>query len=182
MKKFDINIFGYDEAGNQQIMAESKGKFTIIPTGETITGLTSGQFELNQCVKTQQMISERRSYFWNKGNEYTTAYTNLTNSINNSIANIDEAKLDTATVKSYVTKLQEKIDKFIKDFNLYSDSLVATGKTLDNACQRPKTEFKEKLLKSQTLLQTVRADVVEIRTYVNEAVIPEIKTLKLQLQ
>lgn len=136
------------------------------------------KFTAERCAKINERVQERTTNFDSAGAKHTKVYANLIERINKFITRFDEAKLDTTTIKSHLALLQTKIDKFKEDYAAYIAKLKET-KTV--TCGHSEGEFKGTLLEARTLLKTVHADAADIRTYVRETILVDLKVLKAQL-
>lgn len=136
------------------------------------------KFTAEKCARVQERIQNKLSLFADAKGKHTSVYVNLVNRINKFIARADEQKLDTTAIKSHLVILQEKIDKFKEDYAAYAAKL---GETKNYTCGHSEGEFKGVLLESKTLLKQVHADAADIRTYVRETILADIKALKSQM-
>lgn len=136
------------------------------------------KFTAERCARVQERIQNRLSLFADAKEKHTSVYINLVNRINKFIARADALKLDTATIKSHLATLQEKIDKFKEDYAAYAAKLKETK---NYTCGHSEGEFKGVLLESKTLLKQVHADAADIRTYVRETILADIRVLKAQM-
>jgi len=136
------------------------------------------KFTAERCARVQKRIQNRLSLFADAKEKHTSVYTNLVNRINKFIARADEQKLDTTVIKSHLAELQDKIEKFKNDYAAYAAKL---GETKNYTCGHSEGEFKGVLLESKTLLKQVHTDAADIRTYVRETILVDLKALKAQM-
>ncbi|EKE18407.1 MAG: hypothetical protein ACD_9C00344G0001 [uncultured bacterium] len=172
MKSFKIQIYGYDEKDNQLVFSESKGHFSIVP--EIVTP-GKENFTLEQCVKIQQKMSDSRSYFWRTSEKYKMTYAELSNKIDNVIADASMKKLDISIAEGHFNDLsQVKIAKFNKDYIAFESKFIETSNL---ACEHPKVEFMKKLSETKILLRQVHADAVDIKSFIKEIIVPDLENL-----
>lgn len=136
------------------------------------------KFTQERCARVQERITNRLALFAGAKEKHTSVYINLVNRINKFIARADAQKLDTTTIKSHLAILQEKIDKFKEDYAAYAAKLAETK---NYTCGHSEGEFKGVLLESKTLLRQVHTDAAEIRKYVRETILADIRALKSQM-
>jgi hypothetical protein len=136
------------------------------------------KFTKEKCARVQEKIKNKLSFFTGAKEKHTAVYINLINRISKFVAKADEQKLDTTTIKSHLAVLQEKIDKFKDDYAAYVTKLAETK---NYTCGHSEGEFKGVLLESKELLKTVHADASDIRIYVRETILADIKNLKNQM-
>jgi chromosome segregation ATPase len=136
------------------------------------------KFTEERCARVQARIENRNGFFQGNYEKHTSVYVNLVNRINKFITRADEAKLDTATIKSHLAVLEDKIEKFKDDYAAYK----AKFEEIKNyTCGHSEGEFKAALLDSKTLLKQVHADAADIRTYVRETILADMRALKAQM-
>lgn len=136
------------------------------------------KFTAERCAKIQEKVQNKTSEFNNEKEKHLSVYTNLVNRINKFISRFDDKKLDTTTIKSHLTELQTKIDKFKEDYAAY---IAKLGESKNLTCGHSEGEFKGALLESKTLLQAVHADAADIRTYARTVILVDIQALKAQM-
>jgi hypothetical protein len=79
--------------------------------------------------------------------------------------------------ESYLSDLSRvKIAKFNNDYIAFETKYVETSNL---ACEHPRVEFMKKLNETKILLQQVHADTVEIRSFINGTIIPELEKFNL---
>lgn len=202
-KNFDIIIYGYNNNGKQVSFSESKSKFTIIPavavtTSESVASITEKKeqpssmqtqeeelrskfkekFTKEKCVKIQGRVNERVVYFDEKASRHSTTYTNIEDHVNKLISVFNEAGIDASIIKIHLVELQTKISKFKKDYATYNFDL----RELENVnCAYSEGEFRGSLLKVKNSLTVVHTDAADIRTFVRETILADIKALKAQM-
>jgi len=136
------------------------------------------KFTAEKCARVQERIQNRLSLFAGAKEKHTAVYVNLVNRINKFIARADAQKLDTTTIKSHLAELETKIALFKTDYAAYAAKLAETK---NYTCGHSEGDFKGVLLESKTLLKQVHADAADIRTYVRETILPDLKALKSQM-
>lgn len=136
------------------------------------------KFTEEKCARVQARIENRNGFFKGNYEKHTSVYTNLVNRINKFIARADALKLDTTAIKSHLAILEDKIEKFKDDYAAYKAKFAETK---NYTCGHSEGEFKGILLESKTLLKTVHADAADIRTYVRETILADIRSLKAQM-
>ncbi|MFA4817534.1 MAG: hypothetical protein WC608_02275 [Parcubacteria group bacterium] len=136
------------------------------------------KFTTEKCARVQERIQNRLSLFADAKEKHTSVYTNLVNRINKFIARAEEQKINTDTIKVHLAELQTKIEKFKEDYTAYAAKL---GETKNYTCGHSEGEFKGVLLESKTLLKQVHTDAADIRTYVRETILVDLKALKAQM-
>jgi hypothetical protein len=136
------------------------------------------KFTEEKCARVQARIQNRNEFFAGTKEKHTSVYTNLVSRINKFIARADEQELDTSTIKGHLAELQNKIEKFKDDYAAYAAKL---GETKNYTCGHSEGEFKGVLLESKTLLKQVHTDAAEIRNYVRETILADLRALKAQM-
>jgi hypothetical protein len=133
------------------------------------------KFTDEKCALIQKRVEERTSNFDAREGAHKKVYDNLVSRINKFISRFETAGLDTTNLKSYLATLQEKIDKFSNDYDAY----IAKLKESKNlTCGHSEGEFKGTLVDARAELKLVHDDAADIRTYVRNTILSEIKTLK----
>jgi hypothetical protein len=136
------------------------------------------KFTEERCAKIQARIENRNGFFKGNYEKHTSVYVNLVDRVNKFITKADAVKLDTATIKSHLAVLQDKIEKFKDDYAAYKAKF---DETKNYTCGHSEGEFKGALLESKELLKTVHADAADIRKYVRETILVDMKALKAQM-
>jgi chromosome segregation ATPase len=136
------------------------------------------KFTDEKCNRVQARIENRNGFFKGNYEKHTSVYANLVDRINKFIAKADDVKLDTATIKSHLATLQDKIEKFKDDYAAYKAKF---DETKNVTCGHSEGEFKGVLLESKELLKTVHTDAADIRTYVRETILVDMQALKSQM-
>ncbi|MFA6383694.1 MAG: hypothetical protein WCX17_04730 [Parcubacteria group bacterium] len=136
------------------------------------------KFTEEKCERVQARIENRNGFFKGTYEKHTAVYVNLVDRINKFITKAEEQKINTDTIKAHLAELQTKIDKFKDDYAAYSAKL---GETKNYTCGHSEGEFRGVLLESKTLLKQVHADAADIRKYVRETILVDLKALKAQM-
>lgn len=136
------------------------------------------KFTEERCARVQARIQNRNGFFAGAKEKHTSVYINLVNRINKFIARADEQELDTETINGHLAELETKIEGFKEDYAAYAAKL---GETKNYTCGHSEGEFKGILLETKELLKTVHADAAEIRIYVRETILADLRALKSQM-
>ena len=136
------------------------------------------KFTEEKCNRVQARIENRNGFFKGTYEKHTAVYVNLVDRINKFITRADAAKLDTTKIKADLATLQDKIEKFKDDYAAYKAKF---DETKNYTCGHSEGDFKAALLDARELLKTVHADAADIRKYVRETILPDIKNLKNQM-
>lgn len=136
------------------------------------------KFTKERCAKITERMQNRIGHFEDRKEKHFRVYTNLINRINKFIARAEEKKIDTDVINGHLVELEGKINKFKEDYAIY----IAKLKEVKNlTCGHSEGEFKGALLEAKGLLKIVHADAADIRKYVRDTIIPDIKALKAQM-
>lgn len=130
-----------------------------------------------KCAMIQQRMETRTSRFDNNKERHMSVYKNLKDRIGKFIARAEEKGYDTTKPKADLKVLDEKINKFAKDYAAHVAKLKET-KTL--ACGHSEGEFRSTLLDARELLKVAHQDAADIRNYYQTVIRPDIRALRDQ--
>ncbi len=136
------------------------------------------KFTEERCNRVRARIENRSGFFAGAKEKHMSVYTNLVNRTNKFITRADEQNLDTATINGHLTELETKIEGFKEDYAAYAAKLAENK---NYTCGHAEGEFRGVLLESKTLLKQVHADAADIRTYVRETILADLRALKSQM-
>ncbi len=138
--------------------------------------LDPDKLKLASCTLKKTNIEKRLENFDSKKAKHVEIYTKLKDRLSEKLTSWKEAGYDTDKLESDLKELGTKINKFNTDFKAYIDKLTSTK---DLACDTG-TNYSASLKEAKNLLKTVRTDVVDIRTYYQKTIRPDIVALKQQ--
>lgn len=136
------------------------------------------KFTEERCARIQERLQNREANFEEVKEKHLSVYANLVERINKFLDRFKEKGLSTTTLETHLADLESRIEKFKDDYAAYEAKLQGLkGLT----CGHAEGEFKAGLLETKTLLKTVHADAADIRTFVRETILADIKALKAQM-
>ncbi|MCX6806576.1 MAG: hypothetical protein NT135_00415 [Candidatus Berkelbacteria bacterium] len=131
----------------------------------------------DKCASIQAKIANKITKFDSSKEKHVSAYNNLKDRITKFIKKFDEKGYDTSKIKTDLTTLNGKIDKFTKDYSTYINKLRET-QTL--ACGHSEGQFKDTLVEAKKLLKIVHQDASDIRKYYRTEIRKDMTDLKKQ--
>ena len=151
-------------------------------------GVANGQGEVNnqankqdRCTAINQRLTNRVSVFQNNQNNDKTIFGNLYDRLSNIQVRLKNAGLDTGTLTSDLSTLQTDINKVNTDYASFISNLQSVQSS-SATCGNSNGQFMTNLKSARTILTTVRTDRQMVRSYVTGTIVPEITTLRQQLQ
>lgn len=130
-----------------------------------------------RCAKFKEKIVERSSSTGERYDKHLSAYNNLASRMETLISRLEDKSYDVAQLKTDLSILNDKIDKFRKDYEaLFEKVESAKGKVCDDNDNTIKT----KLGDIRMQIQAVRKDAKEIRTYYKNEIRGDILAVKNQ--
>jgi chromosome segregation ATPase len=134
-------------------------------------------YHKNWCEKIQNKMSEKDNLFQEKKGSHLEAYNNLQDRLSTLISRLESKGHDTAQLEQDIEKLNDKINKFSDDYDVYKDR---ASEAKGYVCDKTKAEFKSKLAEVKTALKTLKADAQDIKNFYLTVIKPDIKILKNQ--
>jgi hypothetical protein len=139
------------------------------------TQISTGTAVTTKCQMVVSRISVKMANFNNGQTRRVTAYNNLKARISNIISKLDQKGIDTSDLKADLVMLDTKTQKLATDYGTYIARLQETGSYI---CGKSQGQFMTKLAEAKKLLATVKADVLDIKSFYSTAIRPVI--IKLQ--
>jgi len=133
---------------------------------------------IEKCPTIESRIQMKIVNFDNNKIRHLNAYNNLKERLAKVESRLADKGLDTTKLKSYLSVLNSKIDKFTNDYAAYIDKLKETQTFV---CGKSKGQFLAKLKEARTALKTVHQDILDIRSYYVNTIKPELQNLKQQI-
>ncbi len=130
-----------------------------------------------RCSMIQDKIAGRMANFDSVKAKHTAVYANMTSRIQKFIDRLSASGVDTTTVKNDLATINTKISKFSTDLAASDTKL---GSTKDFACGHSNGQFMGALQEARKSFLTVRQDAMDIRSFMQTKVIPDILALKKQ--
>jgi predicted nuclease with TOPRIM domain len=130
-----------------------------------------------RCAKFKDKIAEKFSNTGERYDKHLSAYNNLASRIDTLISRLEDKGYDVAQLKTDLSALNDKIDKFKEDYQaLFEKVDAAKGKV----CDDDDATIKTKLGDIRVLIQAVRKDAKEIRSYYKNEIREDILAVKNQ--
>ena len=130
------------------------------------------------CDLINQRITERLNNFQSKQNGDETIFGNIYQRLTNIATRLKGDNLDTTKLTADLATLKMKIDKVNTD---YASVISALKETQGLTCGQSQGQFMGKLGVARQILQTVRQDRLDVRSYIQGTVRPDIMALRQQL-
>lgn len=133
---------------------------------------------IEKCPTIESRIQMKIVNFDNNKIRHLNAYNNLKERLAKVESRLTDKGLDTTKLKSYLSVLSSKIDKFTNDYATYIDKLKEAQTFV---CGKSKAQFLAKLKEARVVLKTVHQDILDIRSYYVNTIKPELQNLKQQI-
>lgn len=130
-----------------------------------------------KCAMIQERVSKRITNYDTNKEKHMTVYDNMKERISKFADKLSGDGYDVSKIKTDLTTLDEKIQKFSTD---YASQVAKLNTLKDLACGHSDGEFKAGIADARTMMKTVHADAMDIRKYMQETVRPDIQALKKQ--
>lgn len=130
-----------------------------------------------KCAMIQAKIAERNTKFEGNKAKHTAVYSNMTERISKFITRLSGEGYDVSKVKADLEILKEKISKLESDLATQNAKM---NETKDFACGHSDGDFKGKLVEARTMMQTIHAEAMEVRKFVQTTIRPDIQALRTQ--
>lgn len=135
----------------------------------------------DRCTMINQRLTNRVSVFQNNQSNDKTIFGNLSNRLSNIQVRLKNAGINTDTLSSDLSTLQGDINQVNSDYAKFISGLQSVQSS-SATCGDSNGQFMTNLKSARTILTTVRADRQTVRSYVTSTIVPEINTLRQQLQ
>jgi uncharacterized coiled-coil protein SlyX len=132
----------------------------------------------NRCANAQGVVRNVEGRINGIQTSRTQVYGNLVDRLTKLEARLAANSIDTAELKSQITTLQEKIEKFNTDLTAYKDA-VSDVAAMD--CTTDPVAFKASLEAARTARQQLKADGEDIKLYVNDTIKVTLKAIRQAL-
>jgi len=130
-----------------------------------------------RCAKFKEKIAEKTSNLGEKYDKHLNAYNNLASRLDTLIGRLEDKDYNVVQLKTDLSVLNNKIDKFKEDYSTLFEKVDATkGKVCDDT----DVTIKTKLGDIRVLIQAVRKDAKEVRTYYKNEIRGDILAVKNQ--
>jgi len=130
-----------------------------------------------RCAKFKDKMETKISNIQDKQEQHKNTLDNLTNRLGTLISRLNDKGYDTAQLKTDRDTLSKKIEKFKSDVDALAEE---ANNTKDNVCSDDDTKIKANLGETRTLVQAVRSDIKDIRTFYQNEIRPDIQAIKNQ--
>ena len=170
-------------AGGGQGFGLGAGHWGQNGQGGTGQGTATGQNTAMQdrCTRINQRITDRVTNFQTMQSGDKTLFGNLYARLSNIQTRIQNAGVDTTKLQADLATLKTDIDKTNTDYATFISDLQGVQSSGD-VCGQSQGKFMAQLASARTVLMTVRADRLAVRTYITGTIIPDIQALRKQLQ
>lgn len=132
-----------------------------------------------KCKPAQSMVVSAASNDKANGTKRDDAYKKITDGVSALIARLKANGVDTATLATSETALEQKVASFNTDMTTYQQTLTDL-QLLD--CITDPAAFQAALITARTQRETVRKDALDIRTYITATLKPALEAVKLKLK
>ncbi len=132
-----------------------------------------------RCKFAQGIVEKHHHQLEMRGSKRTEAYGMLDKLLENIIPKLKNRGLDTTELEQERAALNEKAGKIKDDFTSYAQDL---GDLKDMQCQSDPSGFKAALQAARKVHKAIVQDIVGLRTYVRETIIPTLKELRQQVK
>lgn len=144
-------------------------------------GTAAGTALQDRCTRINQRITARVTNFQSMQSGDKTLFGNLYTRLSNIQTRIKNAGIDTTKLQADLATLQTKITQANTDYATFISDLQGVQSSGD-VCGQSQGKFMAQLASARTVLMTVRADRLAVRTYITGTIIPDIQALRKQLQ
>jgi exonuclease VII small subunit len=144
------------------------------PTGLQQRQDRSAQWMEQRCEVIEKRIEVQVARYESNAQQHTARYERMMARLNALVERLQADSVDTTELEAAIVVLDEKIQLFAHNAASYVESLRATQ---GFACGESEGDFREALTESRSLLQILRENVLDIRTYWQETLRPLITAL-----
>lgn len=130
-----------------------------------------------RCAKFKEKLETKISNIEEKQANHNNALNNLVSRFETLISRLDSKGYDVGQLKTDLNTLNDKIDNFKDDSNALAEQVKNTKEAV---CDDTDTKIKTNLGETRTLVQKVRSDVKEIRTFYKNEIRSDIRELRNQ--
>ena len=127
-----------------------------------------------RCDVLENHLSVQINRYQNNADKHTARYERMVARLNALVARLQADGVDTTKLEAAIGVFTEKVQLFAHNAASYVESLKATQ---GFACGESEGDFRNVLVESRSLLQILRENVLEIRTYWQETLRPLITQL-----
>ncbi len=140
--------------------------------------LKSKKFE-ERCAVVQKNIDNRKDYYQNSYTAAVSRYQGIIKGLKNMLVKLEEVGIDTTSFKSMINTLEG----MVANLNIKHDSMIANMvKTRAMACDEDSMkEYKIAVQNNMKDLKAERDQILEMRKYIQEQIVNELKSIKAEL-
>lgn len=131
-----------------------------------------------KCKLIEANVETKTSRFDSNKAMHQEQYTQMKERLNNLVTQLKAKGLDTTKLETDVATLNTKTDKFVTDYEAYITKLKDTKAY---ACGHSDGEFRSALQLARTAILPVRQDVIDIRSFYQTTIRPDLIALRTQL-
>ena len=147
----------------------------VFAVGSVKENLQEARQELASCANISGRIDIKLGIYKTLRENHLNRFNNTRDRIKKLIERLDAKGMDTTKVKADLQTLGTKIDKLATDTNNFITKLEST-KEFD--CADSKGKFKETVDAARTLRATIKADVTDIKNFLQTILRVDVKALR----
>jgi len=144
---------------------------------EPSPNLSSTPLWSQRCSRIEARVRLKVQRFETLKERRVNAYLNMKDRVAKFINRLEKQGYDVSKLKEDLKVLEEKINKFAKDYSAFINTLKESQ---SYGCGHSEGQFKAKLEEARSLLRVVFEDVREIKNYYRTVIRPDLQTLRQQ--
>lgn len=133
----------------------------------------------NACQVMTQKIDINVTKFDNNKSRHDKVFNGMETKMGSIIKSLEAKGVDVGNLKADLAVLSEKVDKFEIDYQAYHEILRATK---EFACGQSSGNFVNKVAEARKLLPALRKDILDIRSFYQNTIRPDIIALRNELK
>lgn len=133
----------------------------------------------NRCERVTARVQDRREVYSARADLIRQRHENVKIAVADLVASFKVREYDTSALEASLVEF----DQILVDFNSsHSGVLAELVKTGELACAENKEQYNQNVELVNNYVKEVQADILEMRTFVQEVIIPEMQNLREQVQ
>jgi len=132
-----------------------------------------------RCENIESKISSQNTKTIEIKDKHINNYQGIKSKVEQFITYAEKKNVDASKLKTDLVTLETKIQNLVNAANDYQNSISETKKA---TCGKPETDFKTSLQSSRAKLQLVKQTSLEVRTFIQNTILSDIKAVKATIQ
>ncbi len=140
---------------------------------------TAAQLKVQACANWKTKLETIQARHGNNVKRDEAVFSNIMQKISDLIIRLEANGVNVSKLKADAGLLQQKINKFVSDKDIYFSKLVYISKM---ACNPDDNNFKAELKSMRSALQAVHKDIIDIRNFYQTVIRKDILDLRKSLK